>query len=139
MAGRMPGLAPRSFGVGFGRPLGEGGGLPLPRPAGLLQLGLESFHLGTKLVDLAGLDLDAARIGLLHYAADFGRVVAQDLMDLLIGEDPRLAVGQVPLALAFGEGTDELVPIEGALRLGLCSVARGDVGRLVASVSRAVK
>ena len=32
-----------------------------------------------------------------------------------------------------------VVPIEGALRLGLCSVARGDVDRLVASVSRAVK
>ena len=55
MAGRMPGLAPRPLGVGLGRPLGEGGGLPLARPAGLLQLGLEPFHLGAQLVDLAGL------------------------------------------------------------------------------------
>ena len=32
VAGRVPGLAPRSLGVGLGRPLGEGGGLPLARP-----------------------------------------------------------------------------------------------------------
>ena len=55
MAGRVPGLASRSLGVGLGRPLGEGGGLPLARPPGLLQLGLEPFHLGAQLVDLAGL------------------------------------------------------------------------------------
>ena len=55
MAGRMPGLAPRPLGVGLGRALGEGGGLPLARPPGLLQLGLEPFHLGAELVDLTGL------------------------------------------------------------------------------------
>src|SRR4051812_253119 len=55
MAGRMPGLAPRSFGVSFGRPLGEGSGLSLPRPSGLLQLGLQSFHLAAQLINLTGL------------------------------------------------------------------------------------
>ena len=55
MAGRVPGLASRSLGVGLGRPLGEGGGLPLARPPGLLQLGLEPLHLGAQLVDLPGL------------------------------------------------------------------------------------
>ena len=46
MAGRMPGLASWPLGVGLGRPLGKGGGLPFARPPGLLQLGLEPFHLG---------------------------------------------------------------------------------------------
>ena len=55
MAGRVPRLAPRSFGMGLGLPFGEGGGLSLARPPGLLQLGLQPFHLGTQLVDLAGL------------------------------------------------------------------------------------
>lgn len=55
MAGRMPGLASQPLGIGRGRPLGEGGGLTLPGPLGLLQLGLEPFHLDAKLLDLAGL------------------------------------------------------------------------------------
>ena len=46
MAGRMPGLTSRPLGIGLGRPLGERGGLPLARPLGLLQLGLEPLHLG---------------------------------------------------------------------------------------------
>jgi hypothetical protein len=33
MAGRVPGLAARSLGIGFGCPLGEGSGLTLARPA----------------------------------------------------------------------------------------------------------
>lgn len=55
MAGRMSALASRPLGIGLGCPLGEGGGLTLPGPLGLLQLGLEPFHLGAKLLDLAGL------------------------------------------------------------------------------------
>src|SRR5213080_3262043 len=58
MAGRMPGLASRSLGAGLGRPLGEGGGLTLARPPGLLQLGLEPSHLGAQLLDLPGLPPD---------------------------------------------------------------------------------
>ena len=55
VAGRVPGLASRSPGGGLGRPLGEGSGLSLARPPGLLQLGLETLHLGAQLVDPAGL------------------------------------------------------------------------------------
>jgi hypothetical protein len=55
MAGRVPRLAARPLGLGLGRTFGEGGGLALPRPPGLLQLRLESLHLGAQLVDLAGL------------------------------------------------------------------------------------
>ena len=46
MAGRMPGLASWSLAVGLGKSLGKGCGLPLSRPAGLLQLQFEPFHLG---------------------------------------------------------------------------------------------
>jgi len=51
----MSRFAAGSLGVRLGRPLGEGSGLALARPAGLFQLGLESFHLGAQLVNLAGL------------------------------------------------------------------------------------
>ena len=54
MAGRMPGLATQSLGGGLGRPRGEGGGLPLASPPGLLKFGLEPFHLGAQLVNSDG-------------------------------------------------------------------------------------
>jgi len=55
MAGRVSRLTPRSCGVGRGRPPGEGGGLPLPRPPGVLQFRLEPFHLDAQFIELPGL------------------------------------------------------------------------------------
>ena len=55
MAGRVPELAPRSLGLGLGRPLGEGCGLALTGPLGLLQFGLEPLHLGAEFLDQSGL------------------------------------------------------------------------------------
>jgi hypothetical protein len=51
----MSRFAARSLGVSLGRSLGEGGGLALTRPAGLLQLGLEPLDLGAQFLDQAGL------------------------------------------------------------------------------------
>src|SRR5512132_4226028 len=55
MARGMSRFAARSLGVRLGRSLGEGGGLALTRPAGLLQLGLEPLDLGAQFLDQASL------------------------------------------------------------------------------------
>jgi hypothetical protein len=55
MTRRMPRFAPRALGRRGGWPLGEGSGLSLARSSGLLQFGLEPFHLGAEVINLTGL------------------------------------------------------------------------------------
>jgi hypothetical protein len=52
------GLASRGLGLGFGRPLAEGGGLAFGGPAGLVELAAEVCNLGGQRLDLALLFLD---------------------------------------------------------------------------------
>ena len=54
----VPGFAAGAFGLGFGRPLAEGGGLAFGGAAGFVEFGPQAADLGGQHLDLALLLLD---------------------------------------------------------------------------------